>query len=245
LNVAVATRGANVDAPASGRESIKEDQVVARRIWALSGVAFVIIALGGVVVFGGDTPDTNASAAKVVSYYSEHTTRQSIAAFVLAASVPFLVLFGIYLASFSGRGNDAREAILWRRLLIAGTVIEAAMLLATALIHFALTDAVDQGVTGDAARALNMLDSDSWIAWNSAFGVMMLGAGATVFTSALRRWMGWLAIALGVLLFIPFADFFALLVTLIWIIVASILLYRQGAGDVSAGAATAAPSVRP
>ena len=60
--------------------------MVARRVWALSGVAFVIIALGGVVVFGGDTPDTNASAAKVVSYYSEHTTRQSIAAFVLAAT---------------------------------------------------------------------------------------------------------------------------------------------------------------
>jgi hypothetical protein len=60
-----------------------------------------------------------------------------------------------------------------------------------------------------------MLDGDSWIAWNSAFGVMMLGAGATVFTWALPRWMGWLAIALGVLLFIPFADFFALLVTMI------------------------------
>ncbi len=234
-----------MDAPASGRESSKEGQVVARRVWALSGVAFVVIALGGVVVFGGDTPDTGASAAKVVSYYSEHTTRQSIAAFVLAASVPFLVLFGIYLASFSGRGNDAGEAILWRRLLIAGTVIEAAMLLATALIHFALTDAIDQGVTGDAARALNMLDGDSWIAWNSAFGVMMLGAGATVFTSALPRWMGWVALALGVLLFIPFADFFALLVTLIWIIVASIYLFRQGGGEAAAGAATAAPTAGP
>jgi hypothetical protein len=111
---------------------------------AVSG-AFVVIALGGVVVFGGDTPDTGASAAKVVSYYSDHTTRQSIAGFLLAASVPFLVLFEIYLASFSGRGNDAGEAILWRRLLIRGTVIEAAMLLATALIHFALTGAVDQG----------------------------------------------------------------------------------------------------
>lgn len=64
------------------------------------------------------------------------------------------------------------------------------MPLATALIHFALTDAVDQGVTGDAAQALNTIDGDSWIAWNSAFGVMMLGAGATVLTTALPRWMG-------------------------------------------------------
>lgn len=75
-------------------------QVLVRRFWALSGVVFVVVALGGVVVFGGDTPE--ASAAKVVSSYSEHTTRESIAAFVLAASVPFLVLFGVYLASFRG-----------------------------------------------------------------------------------------------------------------------------------------------
>src|SRR5215208_1818260 len=131
----VATSCTNIDAPVPGVNRSRRAWVIARRVWALSGVAFVLVALGGVVVFGGDTPDTDASAAKVVSYYSEHTTRQSIAAFVLAASVPFLVLFGIYFASFSGRGNDAREAILWRRLLIAGTVIEAAMLVATALIH--------------------------------------------------------------------------------------------------------------
>ncbi len=89
-----------------------------------------------------------------------------------------------------------------------------------------------------------MLDGDSWIAWNSAFGVMMLGAGATVLTTALPRWMGWVALALGVLLFIPYADFFALLVTLIWIIVTSVYLYRQG-GEPAARAATAAPAAGP
>ena len=32
---------------------------------------------------------------------------------------------------------------------------------------------------------------------------------------------------LGILLFIPFADFFALLLTLIWIIVVSIVLFSR------------------
>jgi hypothetical protein len=61
-----------------------------------------------------------------------------------------------------------------------------------------------------------MLDGDTGSRGTAPFGVMMLGAGATVFTSALPRGMGLAgAIALGVLLFIPFAECFALLVTMI------------------------------
>jgi hypothetical protein len=201
------------------------------KLYPLSGVAFVVVALGGVFVFGGSTPDSDASAAKVVSFYSAHSGRQQVAAFVLAASVPFLVLFALYLRATAARGvgeSAARDAI-WGRFLVAGAVIEGAVLLVTALIHFALADAVDHGVSGDAARVLNALDGDSWIAWNSAFGIMMLGAGATVLASAtLPRWMAWLALLVGVFLFIPFADFFALLVSLLWILAASVYLYTRG-----------------
>ncbi len=38
-------------------------------------------------------------------------------------------------------------------------------------------------------------------------------------------WLGWLALLLEVALFIPFADFIALIVTLLWIIVVSVMLY--------------------
>jgi predicted permease len=66
------------------------------------------------------------------------------------------------------------------------------------------------------------------VAFNSGLGVMMLGAGWAVVAGArlLPRWLGWIAVVLGALLFIPFADFIALLLTLIWIIVASIMLWR-------------------
>ena len=40
---------------------------------------------------------------------------------------------------------------------------------------------------------------------------------------------------LGILIFIPFADFFALILTLIWMIVVSIMLFR-GAGILGEGA---------
>jgi hypothetical protein len=45
--------------------------------------------------------------------------------------------------------------------------------------------------------------------------------------SADRRWPGWLALFLGIVLFIPFADFFALIATLLWIIVMSIIVFRR------------------
>ena len=41
-----------------------------------------------------------------------------------------------------------------------------------------------------------------------------------------RRRLGWIALALGVALFIPFADFVALLALLVWILVAGLVQAR-------------------
>ena len=55
---------------------------------------------------------------------------------------------------------------------------------------------------------------------------MMLGAAGLLLTeTVLPRWLGWLALVLGVALFIPFADFIALIIALLWIIVVSVMLY--------------------
>jgi hypothetical protein len=206
--------------------------VASRRVVPLSGIVFVVLALLVVAVIGGNTPGAGASGPKVSSYYDAHSTREGIAAFVLAASVPFLVLFGIYFASALQAATATRQsstyALMWERLLVAGTAVAGAAVLVGALIHFALADSGDRGVAGEAIRTLNILDQNSWIAWNSGLGLMMLGAGTTALSHAavLPRWLAWLAVAVGILLFVPFVDFFALLLTLIWIIATSILLYR-------------------
>ena len=88
-----------------------------------------------------------------------------------------------------------------------------------------------------------MLDADSWLAFNSAFGVMLLGAaGCLIPRLGRHRWLAWAALVLGILLFIPFADFFALILTLLWMIVVSIMLFR-GSGIFGEGA-PAAPQAR-
>jgi len=59
--------------------------------------------------------------------------------------------------------------------------------------------------------------------------VMMVGAAGAILAGADSRWLGWTALVLGIAIFIPVVDFFALLGTLLWIAVASIALSRSQA----------------
>jgi hypothetical protein len=82
-------------------------------------------------------------------------------------------------------------------------------------------------ITPAALQALNALDNTTWLAYNTGFGVMMLGAAGCLWQQAgVQLALGRIALVLGVLLFVPFVDFLALLVTLLWILVTSVALYR-------------------
>ena len=198
-----------------------------KRLLPLSGIVFVALVAFAVAVLGGSTPSSDSSAAEIASFYDSETIRQGITAFVLAASVPFLVFFGIGLASAVAPREAARS--VWELVLIAGTVLTGGAVLIVAMVHFALVDAVDQGISGGALQALAALDSNTWMAFSGAFGVMMLGAaGILIPRVSGHRWLGRTALVLGVALFIPFADFFALLLTAVWIVVTSVTMARGG-----------------
>ena len=92
----------------------------------------------------------------------------------------------------------------------------AGSVLVTAFVHFALANGGDEELSPSALEALNSLDGNAWMLFNPAFGVMMLGAAGVVLSGESLRWLGWTALVLGVAAFVPFADFFALLGTLVW-----------------------------
>jgi hypothetical protein len=196
----------------------------ARKLTALAGAGFVaLFALAFVV--GGSTPDPHAGPATVASYYNAHNARAIVAAFSLAAAVPFLVIFAVTLAVVYWRA-DAEERPIWALVLVAGGAMTGAGMLVGATVHFALADGAAH-ISGQALQALNVVDGDIWMAFNPALGVMMLGAAGVLLThTAGRRILGWSALALGVALFVPFVDFFALLASGIWIVTESIALSR-------------------
>jgi hypothetical protein len=205
------------------------------RLLPLSGVVFVVLALVAVLA-GGSTPGSNEPGSEVLSFYDDNAVRQGLLSFVLAACVPFLVFFAFSLSEALASA-DARRPV-WDRVMVTGSGITAALILVTALVHFALSDGGDNRVSPEALQAVNLLDGNTWVGFNAGFGVMMLGAaGLLLPRGGNYRALGWVALVLGIALFIPFADFIALILTLVWIVVVSVMVFRERS---EAGAAVVA-----
>jgi hypothetical protein len=188
-----------------------------------SGVAFVALVSVTVAAVGGSTPDPDAGAAKVASFYNAHDGREMAAAFLLAIATLFLVAFGATLAASLWPTDDTPA---WELIVAGGTGLAAMTLLVNASVHFALADGADR-LSPAGLQVLNVIDGDSWVAFNAGLGVMMLGAAGSLLSRAAGRWLAWTALGLGVLLFVPFADFFAMLATGLWIIAAGAVLSRR------------------
>ena len=126
-------------------------------------------------------------------------------------------------ASASARNNSVQQP----GVSCGGRVLTAGAFALSAFIHVALADGAGT-VTESTLQGLNVLDGDTWVAFNGALGVMMLGAAGSLIPAAKGyRVLGWIALVAGVALFIPYADFIALLVTALWILVASVMLFRR------------------
>jgi hypothetical protein len=205
------------------------------RLAMLSGAVFVVLVVVAFVVLGGSTPDEDASARKVLNFYNDHEARQIAAAIVLAASVPFLLIFSAVLhrtlRAFEGPGG-------WlSTLALAGGVVAGAGFLMGAGVHLALTDAANKDAIG-AAHALNFLDALDFPSFALPIGVLVFATGFSTFrrAGALPRWLGWVGVIVGLLVFTP-AGFIFFGASGLWILVASIVLYLRAA-PVAPAAAT-------
>ncbi len=201
-----------------------------KRFLPLGGVAAVAVVVFAVAVLGGNTPGNDASGAEIASYYDAHQVREIAAAFLLAASAPLLVIFGASLAGalWPSQAEAARRPV-WELVLLAGSGLAAGAFVVLAFLTFALAD-VPTKLGAAALQALNLLDNDVWVAFNSGLGVMMLGAGGSLLArTRFYRWLGWAALALGIALFIPFVDFVAVLLSGVWILVTSVTLFSERA----------------
>lgn len=197
----------------------------AARLLSLSGALAVVTIVVAVVGVGGDSPTGDDPAAEISRFYDTHEASQMIAAFLLAATAPLFALFGLQLAGRLSRSDGRHE--LWTGLLRIGGLAAGTGFGVAAFIHVALTQTASDGVTGGAIQAINELDNNSWVAFNGGLGILMLGAAGALLARRAYPVLAWIALACGIALYIPFADFFALLVSGLWIIVTSVLLYLR------------------
>jgi hypothetical protein len=116
-------------------------------------------------------------------------------------------------------------------LLLAGAAIMSATLGVAIATQLALADSSTKTeIAPEVMQALNVVASYVVYALLPATGTMMLGAaGWLLGRKRVQGWLGWAALVLGIGLFVPFIGVLALILSLVWIIVASITLFRARA----------------
>ena len=95
----------------------------------------------------------------------------------------------------------------------------------------------------EAAKTLNFISTELFLpVLAGAFIFAMCSGLAILRGAALPKWLGWIAIVLGIAALIPPASFPALFGFLIWSIIVSILMYLRSGGSADA---ISAPATQP
>ncbi|MGH3295928.1 MAG: hypothetical protein ACRDP7_29430 [Trebonia sp.] len=190
--------------------------------WApLTGVVAAILL---VVAFfsGGNTPNSNASPASVISYFVKNGSAAKTSALLGAFGLVFFVFFAVTLASRM-RGGNAWLA----NGMVAGAASGAVGVAALFSVQYVLGDNASY-LNAGSASTLNMLNNGFFLpaaAGMCVFGVV--GGLAVVASIAPARWMGWVLVVIGACCASPLL-FFALLVLAAWMLVAGIWLALRG-----------------
>lgn len=200
------------------------------RLAPLTGLVAVVFTVIGFLLFG-DTPAYDAPGRQVRFYYSDHQGQLGTSLYFLVLASVLFVFFAAYLSRTVRDLPSGGDWLHWA--VLAGGVLIAVGFLVGAALTLALLDLSDKSsASNDALQALNAVNEDFFIPFVGGMGVMLLATGlATVRAegSPLPRWLSWAAIALGVLVFIPWVGFFAFMLAGVWVAVASILLARRPA----------------
>jgi hypothetical protein len=194
----------------------------ARQLLTLSGLASAILLTIAFAGFSQTTPETSETAAQVKAFYVDHASRQQAAAYLVALAVPFLIFFAAAVRAALIESGDGKSR-LWANLFFGGALMAGVGFLVSAGFHLALTSSPED-FSASSMQALNALDSESWVAFAGGLGIMLFGAAGAMLPAASGvRWLGWIALVLGVLIFTP-VGLFAFMGSGLWIALTSVAL---------------------
>jgi MFS family permease len=194
----------------------------------LAAITFVVG-----LAMSANSPDSDDTDAQIISWYADHGHRVGVivGAFVLAFCGLFLLWFaaGLRQRLRLAEGPDGRLA----NVALGGAVLLVALLWVGAAAFAAVPGGVSLGgatelSNADVARFVPSAGFASILIFGMFGAIALIDATSIVImrTGVLPRWLGWLGFVCGVVLL--FAVVFLPVIALpIWLIAASIVLYRQ------------------
>jgi len=202
------------------------------RFAPLLGLVFVGLFIASFAV-GGNTPNADASAQKVVSFYHSHRGSQQAASFLLAYGVLFALAFAAVLRSYLRARSNSDGLMTFGFAGMNVFVVGAAIFAGTSI---AAAD-VPTKISPTAEQALNVLQNDTFLGLLIGLSAFMLGNGILIAaTGVLPRWLGWVAVAIGIVAVTP-VGFFGSLALLAWTLIVSVLMYLRQRRPIPATAA--------
>lgn len=179
-------------------------------------VAFMVLSFAA-----GDSPGEKASAAKLNAYFHDHKNVLLVSVLLSALACALLIVFAAQLRS---RAVELRQNLVGPTVLVGGAVLWSAGLLTGSMITLAQIDASDHKLN-DASITLNALNQASWVPFISGIAVFLIGAGMTsIGTSLLPKWLGWLALVVGVVSLAGPGGFIGFFGAPLWILIAGTVL---------------------
>jgi hypothetical protein len=202
-----------------------------RRLLGLGGLLFVVIVIAAIAVTG-NSPDTNASPLKILTYYHQHKGNMLANAYLLELGVFVGLIFFWFLRELL---IDSQADRRLANLGFAGVILFATGGALSGGIHLALWDSVNN-VGVSTLQTLNVMQNDlASILTGVGQALFLIATGYALVTSGvLARWLGWVGVVLGVVsLALPFIG---PLWAGVWVIIASIvILIGAGSGAPTQG----------
>ena len=198
------------------------------RAWLapLTGLAFVVLTIVSFTVFG-EPPQVDEPVQEIVDFYVDNKDGQTVAALVEGIAATLFVFFGVVVRRALRRPDGTQSSL--GDAALAGTVIFATGLAIDATISFALAETAGD-IDAAAVQALTALWHNDFMPFAVGLQVFLLAVGiAIVRYGTLWRWLGWVAIILGILALTPI-GFAAFIGSGLVILVLSVALAMRAKG---------------
>jgi hypothetical protein len=207
------------------------------RFAPLTGVVFFVLIVV-TFVLGNNTPDTDSSTSDTFAYWNAHDSRLIVGAIAGTFAVIFLVWFGASLRSalMRAEGGEGRLSTL----AFAGVLIVGISGAIASSLQFVVADTVGD-VPPIATQTLSVASSDFFFPFLAGIAIMSFASGiCTLRFGALPKWLGWIAIVIGIVTVTP-VGFIGFLASFIWVLVVSIVLFMRE-GQTATPASPVAPA---
>lgn len=171
----------------------------------------------------------------MVAYYSVHRSEIETSGILFAIGFLVLVLFAGALRSYLRR-TPAAEGL--SALVLAGAVIMAVAAITATGVEYGLAHNL-RDLSPETAKTPNFISSELFLPVLAGGFVFGSCSGLAILRgAALPKWLGWVAIVIGIAVLIPPASFPALFGFVVWSIVVSVLMYMRTGASAGAGAET-------